>query len=100
MHAEQKEAPVLRRAEPEKMTGVVLLMDNVVGILGADGVSEHPARAMLVVEPDVEKPAAVGCPFQRSIIVGDAGLDERAGISLDDVDRVELRAFGVDGVSD
>ena len=55
---------------------------------------------MLVVEPDIEQRPAVGRPFKAAVVVDDQVIDNGAGFRLDDLDRVELRAFGVDGVGD
>ena len=100
VHAEQKEAAVLGRAEAEEISRVGLFVDDGVAGLGADHMPQHAARAMFVIEPDVKQRAAVGRPFQRAVGVGDAGIEESAGRSLDDVDRVEFGAFGIDGVGD
>jgi len=54
MHAEQEEAPVLRRAEAKEVTRVILLMNDVVASVGAYRMSKHAARAVLFVKPDVE----------------------------------------------
>ena len=53
VHAEQKEAAVLGRAEAEEIARVGLFMDDGVAGLGADRMPQHAARPMLVVEPDV-----------------------------------------------
>ena len=53
VHAEQKEAAILGRAETEEIARVGLLVDKGVAGLGADRVTQHAARAVLVVEPDV-----------------------------------------------
>ena len=53
VHAEQKEAAVLGRAETEEIARVGLFVDDGVAGLGADRMPQHAARAMLVVEPDV-----------------------------------------------
>ena len=58
------------------------------------------AGAVLVVEPDIEQRPAVGRPFKAAVVVDDQVIDNGAGFRLDDLDRVELRAFGVDGVGD
>ncbi len=73
VHAEQEEAAVLGRAEAEEIARIGLLVDEGVGGIGADRVTQHTARAVLVVEPDVEQRPAVGRPFQRPVGVGDAG---------------------------
>ena len=77
--AEQEEAPILGRVEAEEIARVVLLVDESVGRLGADRVAQHAARAVLVVEPDIEQVPAVGGPFERAVTVGDAGIDQSAG---------------------
>src|SRR3989304_1009720 len=98
--AEQEEAPILRRVEVEEIGWVVLLMDDRVGTLGADCVAQRAARAVLIVEPDIEQVPAVGPPFQRAVTVGNAGIDQSTASGLDDFARVELRALGIDSISD
>ena len=76
MHAEQEVAPVLRRADAEEEAGIVLLMDQRVCAVRADGVAEQLARTVLVVDPDIEEALAVVRPFERAVIVGDARIDQ------------------------
>src|SRR5262249_21772724 len=71
VHAEQEETPILCCAEAEKVTGVILLMDNFVGSVGAHQMPQHTPRTVLLVKPDVDKRAAVGRPFERTVVVGD-----------------------------
>ena len=53
VHAKQKEAAVLGRAEAEEIAWVGLLVDDGVASLGADRMPQHAARAMLVIEPHI-----------------------------------------------
>ncbi len=71
VNAEQQESAALRRAEAEKKPGVGLLMQDGVGGVGTDVATKHPARPVLVIEPDIEQGAAVGGPFERTIVIGD-----------------------------
>ena len=70
---EQQEAPALRLAQAEKIGWVRLLMDERVLPVRADGMAQDLARAVLVVEPDIEQRPAVGRPFEAPIVVGDVG---------------------------
>ena len=54
VHAEQKEAAVLGRAEAEEIARIGLLVDEGVGGIGADRMTQHAARAMLVIQPYVQ----------------------------------------------
>ena len=64
--AEQKVAPILRCADAEEVAGVGLLVHETVGRIAADRVAQQTARAVLVVEPDIEEVPAVGAPFERA----------------------------------
>ena len=96
--AEQKVAAVLRRADAEEVAGVGLVVHETVGRIATDRVAQQTARAVLVVEPNIEEVAAVGAPFERAVAIGDARVDELAGVCLDHVDGVVLRALGIDGI--
>ncbi len=54
VHAEQKEAAILGRAEAEEIARIGLLVDESVGSIGADRMTQHAARAMLVIQPYVQ----------------------------------------------
>ena len=59
------------------------------------------ARAVLVVEPDIEQRPAVGRPFEAAIVVGDAGIDDGCRSSASTtLHGAEFRALGVDGIGD
>jgi hypothetical protein len=98
MNAKQEEAPILGRAQTQKETGIILRMDEIIGPVGANCVPQHTAWTVVFIKPNIEKRTAVGRPFERSIVVGDARIDHRAAVGFDDVDRVELRALGIHGV--
>jgi hypothetical protein len=98
MNAKQEEAPILGRAQTQKETGIILRMDEIIGPVGANCVPQHTAWTVVFIKPNIEKRTAVGRPFERSIVVGDARIDHRAAVGFDDVDRVELGALGIHGV--
>ncbi len=75
-------------------------MDDGILPVRADGMAQDLARAVLVVEPDVEQRPTVRRPFEVSVIVGDVGIDDGAGRGLDDVNGAEFRALCIDGISD
>src|SRR4029450_5136432 len=58
VHAEHEEAPILGRAQSQKETGIMLLMDEIIGPVGADCVPQHTAWTVLFIKPDIEKRAA------------------------------------------
>ena len=101
VHAEQQEAAALGGAEAEEISrGRAARAGRVSALVAAEVMAEHPAGPMLLVEPDIEERPAVGRPFEAAVIVGDLGIDDGAGLRLDDVHREELRALGVDRVGD
>ena len=73
---EQQEAPALGLAQAEKVSWIRLLMDESILPVRADGMAQDLARAVLVVEPDIEQRPTVGRPFETPIVVGDVGIDD------------------------
>ena len=73
---EQQEAPALGLAQAEEEAGSGSLMDERILPVRADGMAQDFARAVLVVEPDIEQRPAVGRPFEAPIVVGDVGIDD------------------------
>ena len=98
VNAEEEVPLVLRCTDAKEKAGVGLFVDQPVGFVGPDAVREQAARTVLLVQPHIEKCAAVGGPFEAAVVVSDARIDQLAGRRLDDVDRIELRPLGIDGV--
>ena len=63
------------------------------------GMAQDLARSMLIVQPNVEQRPAVGGPFKAPVVVCDPAIDNSACFGVDKVDRVKLRSFGIDSVS-